>query len=154
MRWSKGFRNAGFRNAFIYALFFVPFMILGLLIHELGHSIVVIASGGRVLDFGLRLSGGFMVFDNVDLSLYWLIGLAGGVAWAIYYGFLASKITRLLYIPAVFSLVYAVFEMFYAVNNVSIMYSNMSSMGVLVLWSTFIALMINVCIEFFKMFYE
>lgn len=149
MRWSRNFRNV-----VMYSALFPLIMFVGLFIHELGHAVVALILGGNVLEIGFRASGGFVRFSGVASGLLCVVGLAGGVAWAVYYCFLASKITKMLYITALFSLIYSIFEAFYIVDNAPVLYANMTTAGIYVSYSTFIILLLNVCANFVKMRWE
>jgi hypothetical protein len=133
-----------FLKAFICAALFLPIVYIGNFIHEMGHSVAVLVLGGRVLEFMVSVDGGRVLFDGVSMNNLWLVGIMGGLAMSIYYGVLAEKINRFLYVPVICSLVYAFYEMQWIVTDNEVLYNNMLFVNTFAVLSTLFILSIDV----------
>lgn len=94
----------------IMIVLLVPIYTLSIYIHECGHAIAVIMSGGDIIEFYVDIDSGY-VKCLAPTDAMFLIGLMGGVFQALFFSIL-SKYNKAFNITTILCLIYAVVEAF------------------------------------------
>lgn len=114
--------------AALLLLLIVPIYTFSIFIHELGHALAVIVSGGEVIEFVVRIDGGYVRHIS-QAGDAWIIALMGGMFQGVFFFQLAKKIPQFNF-STIICFAYGIGEAMNMPDTVVVIFCNLIFAGV------------------------